>query len=285
MKAENLTICVPNNGCDKDCPFCVSKMTGYVAFNENLFRQNINRVKTVARASGVTSVLLTGKGEPMLNARWVGVLAKEFEEWPVELQTNGLNIIKCLKDGDVGMSRFLSGGDLNTIAISADSMGYALKALTTLNPYRKSLNLRITFNIINEKTLGIPINESIFNIAMDKLYEAGASQVTFRKLSVPRQVRPCSPEGAKAAAYIAVDVSKMYESQLVEMIEESLSNEGELIRILRNGFKVYEYRGLAILYSDYCIQDMDHEDDIRSLIYMEDGHLYTNWNSPASMLF
>ena len=37
MRANNLTISVPYKGCDKDCPYCVSKMTGYMESDKEAF--------------------------------------------------------------------------------------------------------------------------------------------------------------------------------------------------------------------------------------------------------
>jgi len=62
------------------------------------------------------------------------------------------------------------------------------------------------------------------------------------------------------------------------------NQHGFLIRELPN-LRIYDYKGLSVSSSDYCMQDESGADDIRSLIFMEDGHLYTNWNSKASILF
>jgi hypothetical protein len=48
---------------------------------------------------------------------------------------------------------------------------------------------------------------------------------------------------------------------------------------------VRDVGGIAVTFFEYCVQDSNGEDDIRSLIYNQDGHLYTTWNSPASMIF
>ena len=36
---------------------------------------------------------------------------------------------------------------------------------------------------------------------------------------------------------------------------------------------------------DYCIQEYNNTEDIRSLIYHQDGYMYTSWDKPASILF
>ena len=92
LKAENLTISVPNAGCDKNCPYCVSRMTGYVDNDYPKMLRNVSKVIHVARAAEVTSVLFTGKGEPILAYRELIELAGLFNFWPLELQTNGIGL-------------------------------------------------------------------------------------------------------------------------------------------------------------------------------------------------
>ncbi len=71
MDSENLTICIPpeRDGprCDKNCPYCISRMTGYIDHNYHMVMRNIDKVKTAAKAARVYSVMLTGAGEPLLN--------------------------------------------------------------------------------------------------------------------------------------------------------------------------------------------------------------------------
>lgn len=46
MNYEKLTICIPSLGCNKECLYCISKMTGfYNKANIDNFRSNINKIK------------------------------------------------------------------------------------------------------------------------------------------------------------------------------------------------------------------------------------------------
>ena len=97
MKANNLTISTPYRGCDKDCSYCVSKMTGYLHGN-GLYWKNMNKVVKIADTAGVTSILVTSKGETLMAMSEVQIIATKFSDWPLELQTNGL---KLLGDNDL----------------------------------------------------------------------------------------------------------------------------------------------------------------------------------------
>jgi hypothetical protein len=53
MKAQSLSICVPNKGCDKNCRYCISKMTGDVPSSSELMRRNYPKVHKLAETSNV----------------------------------------------------------------------------------------------------------------------------------------------------------------------------------------------------------------------------------------
>ena len=58
-----------------------------------------------------------------------------------------------------------------------------------------------------------------------------------------------------------------------------------LIRVLPFGAEVYDIGGIAVTWLDECVQERNNTNDIRSLIYQEDGHMYSSWDSLASILF
>ncbi len=58
---------IPFNGCDKNCPYCVSRMTGYLKTDEKLLERDLAKVKKLSEMCDISSVLVTGKGDPLLN--------------------------------------------------------------------------------------------------------------------------------------------------------------------------------------------------------------------------
>ncbi len=65
-------------------------------------------------------------------------------------------------------------------------------------------------------------------------------------------------------------------TQLRKFIRE---NELKPLRQLITGENLYEWEGISFTHSDHCIQERSNgEDDIRSLVFLEDGHVYTGWN-------
>lgn len=271
LKAENLTISVPNAGCDKNCPYCVSRMTGYVANDYPKMIRNAGKVIHVARAAEVTSVLFTGKGEPTLAYRELIELARFFRSWPLELQTNG---VRLAAGSDSLLSELYDAG-FDVIAVSVDRTA-ELEAYRGLfaRIRRAGLLARITVNITDL------LGGIAFSGLLDYCRATGISQLTLRRVITPE-----NPKDAPTAQWIAGHAHESDYRSLMEEAKRFVSERGRLIRTLNHGVEVYDCDGVSFSYSDYCIQERSLGDNVRSLVFLEDGHLYTSWNSPASILF
>jgi len=271
LKAENLTISVPNHGCDKNCPYCVSRMTGYVTNDFLKMLRNYPKVIEVARTAEVTSVLFTGKGEPMLAYRELIKLARLFNFWPLELQTNGIR----LADGGDRQLKALYKAGFDVIAVSSDSA-------SRLSAYRGLFSRIGQAGMISRITVNITdlLGGVTFSGLLAYCRENGISQLTLRRI-----VTPEDPKDKETAEWIAGHADGSDYLSLMDQARLYVAERGKLIRTLNHGVQVYDCQGVSFSYSDYCIQERNLGDNIRSLIFLEDGHLYTSWNSRASVLF
>jgi organic radical activating enzyme len=274
MKAQNLSISMPNYGCEKNCPYCISKMTGYLKANETLFIRNIKTAKNLAIASQVTSVSITGKGEPMLSIGFVGFVLDEFRDFPTELQTNGMAI---LKSQDI--LKVLAEYNLNVLAISIDNIADIAKYKDVIRKAKKlGMLTRFTVNL-SDRFEGKSFQD-IFN----ECYVVGIDQMSIRELSIPTDAN-MEEESVRAQKWIKDHVKDEYVAKVKFDMEKALKEKGRFLMQLPYGAQLYDYKGISITWFDYCVQDSNHGDDIRSLIYQEDGHLYLCWNSEASRIF
>jgi hypothetical protein len=271
LKAENLTISVPNAGCDKNCPYCVSRMTGYVENDYPRMIRNIDKIIHVARAAEVTSVLFTGKGEPILAYQELIELAGLFNFWPLELQTNGIG----LSDGDDSLLSGLYDAGFDVIAVSIDNR-------KDLDAYRELFSRIGRAGLISRVTVNITdlLDEIAFSELLGYCRTNEISQLTLRRI-----VTPENPKDTRTADWIARHAHDSDYRSLMEQARLFVSEQGRLIRTLNHGVEVYDCGGVSFSYSDYCIQEHNLGDNVRSLVFLEDGHLYTSWNSPASILF
>jgi len=277
MKAQNLTICVPNKGCDKNCPYCVSKMTPSVQSDLKRMEWNLKKVKFFAERAGVSSILFTGKGEPFLNIKDLTYLANLFSFFPIEIQTNGLKLLECYNEQELMIARDILWA-ANVLAFSFDRMEQFDKFKDLFEFLKKNYGIviRVTMNV-TEWLEGYDPSQFI-----GKCQECGVDQFSFRNIVVPTRLMK-DQEAYKAARWIDENTDPLLYNNYKKFI--SKFSNSLIIRELPYGAVVYDICDVAVTCFDYCVQDKNNGDDIRSLIFQEDGHLYTSWNSKASILF
>jgi len=269
MRANNLTVCI-DAGCKKNCPYCISEMTWFPKPDQKLFYANMNKALRVSEIAGISSVLLTSKGEPLENLSVVDYCLRKFHLFPTEIQTNGLNLLP-------ETINLLGDDRLNTIAISIDNLRDIYRFKDVYKHCNAiGINVRLTIILSNlwKKTDGAEFLVECYNL--------GIKQLTFRKLSIPYKVT----ETLKCT-----DTIRWINNNNTNKHEEFLSafkayeKPENLIRNLPFGASVYSMGGIAVTTFPYCIQEFNNTEDIRSLIYHQDGHMYTSWSTPASILF
>jgi molybdenum cofactor biosynthesis enzyme MoaA len=277
MKAQNLSISIPNFGCNKHCPYCVSAMTGYVNANPRRIMEQIPKVKALCERIGITTVLLTGKGEPLVSAasvRWIrGLLRPHFRDFIVELQTNGLVLLEA---GGGRLLANLRHWGLNVLAFSMDSF----RDITRFAPvFARAVSLglvvRIALNAVND------FSDVSFSKVAAACRASGVSQLTLRRITVPERVVDTA-EARKTKEWIERHSGNQIYQRLIREFE---AESKRLIRTLTTGAQVFDLDGLSFTCSDYCVQERNREDDIRSIIFAEDGHCYDGWDCRASVLF
>lgn len=265
MKANNITICVPSCGCTRDCPYCISKMTpdamGVYKFSED----RIKRALRFAQTLGATSLLITSRGEPLLNIDDVRKVIRIANEnyMPTEIQTNG--------DIEEYVAELAENG-LSVYAVSIDNVDQIEEQKELYKCVNEnSLILRWTV-VLHDETMKMNF--------MDWLRLAqshGVRQLSFRKLTAP-----INPRDKQPAIWISENVHNL-DSWMGEL--EAYIKNRKIIRTLAFGPKVIEAETVSLTYFPYCIQESGNEEELRSLILREDGHVYTDWNSNASILF
>jgi organic radical activating enzyme len=278
MRAQTLSICVPNKGCDKDCPYCISKMTGYANVKYQTIYRNVLKVKSIAETSQVSGIIFTGKGEPLLNEKDLFYFLEKFSNFPCELQTNG---IKLSKNAELLKKLYDKGLDILAISIDDFDQFQQFNELFS-NAIKHSLTIRATVNLTNS-LLGK--YTFIDFIEVCKKYEI--LQLSFRTITIPNSGVVETAEARKSVTWIKENVDKSLESVFLNKMYDDLKNsqESRVLRTLPYGATLYDYKGISVTHFDYCIQDSHGELDVRSIIFQEDGHLYSTWNSKAGLIF
>ena len=279
MKANNLTISLPNKGCDKNCPYCISKLTFTPTKNEGAFHENLQKVKTFANACGVSSILITGKGEPTLNFDALTEVSSFFKDYPIELQTNGKRLMSIFEYDSPHCLEYIC--HIDVIAFSIDDINQLL-LYKPLIEYIHNIGklVRVVFLINDHSVKMLKHNLEVIATCTDLKVD----QLTFRLVTIPEYIFEYNESSYKVIDWIKENVTQIA-TNYYNAANTYIKHVGYFIRKLNFGPSVYDVSGLSCTAHNACIQDHADEDDLRSLIYLEDGHLYTSWNSKASILF
>ncbi len=137
--------------------------------------------------------------------------------------------------------------------------------------------IRVTYNISDKDgdTGGMSFRDFV-----QACGEKFITQVSIRKLTIPERIQK-NRESKNTADWIRKHGN---ESLYARWTGELLSAGPRIIRELPFGAMVYDWMGVSITHFDYCIQERNMDFDIRSLVYQEDGHLYTSWDSSSSII-
>jgi hypothetical protein len=272
MEAQNLTISIPAKKCDKNCEYCISDITWPPPQDHSLMVRNLDKVKRLANTARVTNVMITSKKEPFMAYHYTMWAIDHFKDYWLEVQTNGIHLYNNTRECVADLAR--SG--VNVVAFSIDD-------IPTLHVYmnlfkelsENGMVVRVCINLTKKITdhYNLPgIMAAIMSVRFVR-------QVLFRSINYPSTATP----GTSPVRWIDKNVdAKMYRIMYEVMISQGFP---AVRTIPHTGVTIYDWNGVSVCFSDYCIQETNKTNDIRSLIYHQDGHLYTSWDSKASILF
>lgn len=286
MKIQTYSVVVGNEACNAKCPYCVSKMTGIERIKKVNWR-NFDIGCKFARANGVSTVLLTGKGEPTLFPSLVSQYVKKSSEMGfsfIELQTNGYNLLSKEYEEQGYLQDWYTFG-LTTVCLSIahydddcnNSIFQFPKSLDIKAVIKKLHDMRFSVRLscvmVIRKICSMPDVEALIDYAKENNVE----QLTIRPMS-----KPDKSEDASVADWVE---------------KHAISNEGwvniknlmadrhstELMR-LAHGAIVYDRRGQNICLSNCLTLKPEERDEIRQLIFFPDGHLRYDWCNKGAIL-
>lgn len=247
MKIQTMSIVVGTRACNARCPFCVSKMTG---FKEPLPTEpnwvNLEAGCRLAVMGGVTTVLLTGKGEPTLYPDLISsyLVALKRHRFPfVELQTNGLSLTGKL------LAAWKKGG-LTTVCLSAvhwereknrtiysPDGGHYDMAEFVRTIHEAGLSVRLSIMMIK----GMVCSPDEVDSLVDFCRKNRVEQLTIRPIS-----KPSRSEDAEAFSWVSRNRPT---DRQVAAIERQLKRKAVPLMDLAHGARVYDYDGQNICLS------------------------------------
>lgn len=290
MKVWTMSLVVGTRACNAKCPFCVARMTGFDELPKarEINRRNLRKAIQRAKLGGVTTVLLTGKGEPTLYPQqiedFLGEVGTEFPA--IEMQTNGLEIGRLA----AGQKTRLSRDDLvrwhelglDTVALSVVSIHpeHNRKVyhsdypdLATTVAYLRGIGFTIRLCVMMQKGC-VDTPEAVFEVA-DWCRTNHVTQLTVRPIR--KTDLPGDPGAAQHVTEFGLDLDQITE------IRDAVQRRGTLLLNLMHGAEVYDVNGQNLCVSD-CLTRSPDPEDMRQLIFFANGRLVYDWQYHGAVL-
>lgn len=296
MRIQTMSIVVGEKVCNAKCPFCISDCTPEMGLvpSIDINWRNFDIACQLAEISGVTTCLLTGKGEPTLYHNSITTYLEKLQKYKIpfkELQTNGIMIYKGLKtlkckqqnDGkwittDVDALKYWYDLGLTTICLSMVSQDSDInKKIYQPNLNNGFMSVPFVVGEIKDRGLMVRLSCMLLNNYIDSpsklenlivfCKEMGVRQLTIRPITSPSNIN-----NEKTKWIIEHTLSR----NQIDNIQNYLKTNGTPILELAHGATVYDVGGQNVCWST-CLTTNKNAEDIRQIIYFPDGTISHSW--------
>lgn len=288
MKIQTFTIVAGTAACNARCPYCISKMTGKeLGMKEpDVNWRNFEKACRLAQVNNVSTVLLTGKGEPTLFPEQLTKFLeqmKKFEFPLIELQTNALVFGREFEKCKEHLEQWYKLG-LNTIAISVTHYKKE-KNKEIFTPNSEYIDLEDVIKKLHDLGYSIRLSCMMMKDYIDTIEEVKnlaefckknkVEQLTVRSIKVPEK-----SEDKEIYDWTKKHVlAKKQGDSIYNFIEKNARK----LMTLSYGAVVYDLDGQNICSSD-CLTIKPETDELRQLIFFPDGHLRYDWQYKGAIL-
>lgn len=291
MKIQTFSIVAGSEACNARCPFCVSKMTPSCGLDElkepEVNWRNFQKACLLAKQSGVTTAMFTGKGEPTLFPRQISLYLKNMQEFEfplIEIQTNGIMLAQQPKKYDDYLDSWYALG-MTTIAISIvhyDPAPNKVIYLANRTDYidlpkliekLHSFGFSVRLTCIAAKDY-IDSSEKLMKLALF----AKINQV--EQLTITPVNKPEHPEHQEAWNW--TNQHHLLPEQF-EDIKTYLQKKASLFMKLCHGALVYDLNGQNVCLNN-CLTVQPDSEELRNIIFFPDGHCRSHWQYEGSIL-
>jgi hypothetical protein len=258
-------------------------MTGKTEFAKmpSILSPKVSKALRLAELSGVSTALITGKGEPLFSAKsydhilqYLALLDK-FRIPFIELQTSGYAL-------DQSTLEEFSQMGMTTVAISCVSDSLSRNREIFGEDYEDPFKIadRIHFCGMMVRlccTMCKGYTESWESVEhlISSAAVAGIEQVSF--------VPVTSPEKSESPAVFDWTAKHEINSGCIEWLYERIRERGTKLMTLMHGGEVYDINGVSVCVR-YCLTNDADSDALRQVIVYPNGETRYSWTSRAARL-
>lgn len=291
MKIQTFSIIAGSEACNARCPFCVSKMTPSCGLNElkepYVNWRNFKIACLLAKQSGVTTAMFTGKGEPTLFpdqiSRYLDSMAP-YEFPLIEMQTNGLMLMQHERKYASYLEAWNIRG-MTTIAISIVHFEPSANKVIYLANRSDYIDLPRLIDKLHNFGFSVRLTCIAAKDYIDsseklqKLVEF-AKKNRVEQLTLTPVNKPEHPEHQEAWDWTNAHHLR---PEQIEDIQNYLHQNGTAIMKLSHGAVVFDLFGQNICLNN-CLNVQPEAEEMRNLIFFPDGHLRYYWQYAGAVL-
>lgn len=289
MKIQTFSILAGSSVCDAKCPYCVSKMTpklGVTLKEPEINWRNFEIACRFARQNNVSTVLITGKGEPVLFPDQITDFLEHLRHYKfsfIELQTNGIALFQRYNDYEEYLKEWYKLG-LTVIAISI--VHYENERNKEIfQPDNNYMDLIELMKRLHGLGFSLRLSTVLFKGFIDQVSEVKkliqfAQDNKVEQLSIRPVRRPEKSENKKVYRWV---VEHELTEKEISLIRKFLFREGQAVLRLAHGAVVFDFNGQNICLTDALTIEPESE-EIRQLIFFPNGRLRYDWQYPGAIL-
>lgn len=290
MKIKTFSIVAGSMACNGRCPFCVAGMTPSLGINlkePEINWRNFDIACKLARQSGVTTAMITSKGEPTLFPRQVTKFLEHMRPYNfplIEIQTNGIMLAEKRDNFKEHLQDWHKLG-MTTIAISIVHYEPEMNRQVYL-PYKQEyIDLPELVRFLHCLGFSVRLTCVAVRNFIDNVEKLN-NLVNFAKLNRVEQLTLTPVNKTDHAEH--EDIRKWVDEHYLlpeqfNSIKHYLADNGAMLLKLNHGTIVYDLYGQNICLSN-CLTVQPEAEEMRNLIFFPDGHLRYNWQYPGAIL-
>lgn len=290
MKIQTFTVVSGNAACNAACPFCVSKMTGIKAIGFKPTKvnwRNFEKACRIAQINNITTVLMTGKGEPTLFPDQITDYLKHLQryDFPIlELQTNALLFGEQEEKYDKYLREWFELG-LSVISISIVHYDPEKNRANYVPGKKEYIDLEKVIRKLHE--IGYSVRFSVIltrgaidtpkeaEILVKKSAEWGVEQVSLRPVA--------APEESESKKYKQDTINLMLTPNQITKLNGWAEKRGKLLLSYGHNSRIFDIDGQNVCLTD-ALTIKPSTDDIRQMIFFPDGHIRFDWQYKGAII-
>lgn len=280
MKIQTISLCTGDGRCPRHCPYCVSRMTGKQDFSNmpEIISPKVLKAIQLARLSGVSTALLTSKGETLFGVgrdhafQYLSLL----NSFPfIEVQTSGYGL-------DDDTLKELEEHGVTTIAISCVSDSHTRNREIFGTDYEDPFEIAdrihargMMVRLCCTMCAGYCESTETVDHMISSCRHKGIEQLSFVPVTAPD--KSMSMKITKWASTCGLDVAE------VKRLYDHVRKSGPKLMTLMHGGEVYDVDGVSVCIR-YCLTDDPETNALRQVIVYPNGDTRYSWTHKAARL-